>query len=67
MGTEISQEIGITTVCADLQLDNSGDTEDMREEHIKENSQIFISISLIYFLTNQLYFACLLIMCCRNY
>jgi len=48
MGTEVSQEIGIATVCAELQLENCGDTEDVVGENIKENSETFISISLIF-------------------
>jgi len=56
IGTKVSQEIGITTVCADSQFDNCGDREDVRKENIKEISEILISIGLI-FLTEQMYFA----------
>jgi len=57
MGTKVSQEIGITTVCADSLLDNCGDAEDLGREDIKENSENFIPISFFFNLTNQMYFA----------
>ena len=55
MGTKVSQEIGIITVCAELQLDNCGDTDDVGGENIKKLRDFYKYQP--YFLTKQLYFA----------
>ena len=54
MGSKVSKETGITTVCADSQL-NCGDTEDVGWENIKENSGFYKYGP--YFSTKQMYFA----------